>query len=81
MSEFEIVRELFCGLLKGLVPKFARSTWPDFSQCCTMNVDFELHIGIESKISISNIGFDFEMGEFCCFDYDMDMIFIQSPYQ
>ena len=36
-----------------------------FGQCCAINVGFELHIVIESNISISNIGFYFDSGEFC----------------
>ena len=34
-------------------------------QCQAINVGFELYIGIESKLSISIIGFDLELGEFC----------------
>ena len=34
-------------------------------QCHAINVGFELYIGIESKLSISIIGFDLELGEFC----------------
>ena len=45
-------------------------------QCHAINVGFELYIGIESKFSILIIGFDFEMGEFCHFDFDINMIFI-----
>ena len=36
-----------------------------FEQCKAINVGFELYIGIESKLSISMIGFDLELGEFC----------------
>ena len=50
-------------------------------QCCAINVGFELHIVIESKLSISNIGFDFEMGKFGHFDFDIDIISIQYQYQ
>ena len=35
------------------------------NQCCAIHVGFELHIVIESNISISNIGFYFDSGEFC----------------
>ena len=34
-------------------------------QCQAINVGFELYIGIESKLLISIIGFDLELGEFC----------------
>ena len=34
-------------------------------QCQAINVGFEFCIGIESKLSISIIGFDLELGEFC----------------
>ena len=34
-------------------------------QCQAINVGFELYIGIESKLSISIVGFDLELGEFC----------------
>merc|ERR1711951_185460 len=34
-------------------------------QSCAINVGFELYIAIESKLSISIIGFDSELGEFC----------------
>ena len=37
----------------------------DYVQCCAINVGFGLHIVIESNISISNIGFYFDSGEFC----------------
>ena len=47
------------------------------SQCQAINVGFELYIGIESKLSISIIGFDFEMGKFGHFDFDIDIISIQ----
>ena len=50
-------------------------------QCRAINVGFELDIGIQSKLSISIVGFDFEMGEFCHFDFDIDMICIQYQYQ
>ena len=50
-------------------------------QCCAINVGFELHIVIESNISILNIGFDFEMGKFGHFDFDIDIISIQYQYQ
>ena len=50
-------------------------------QCHAINVGFELYIGIESKLSISIIGFDFEMSEFCHFYFGIDMIFIQNQYQ
>ena len=36
-----------------------------YQQSCAINVGFELHIVIESNISISNIGFYFDSGEFC----------------
>ena len=36
-----------------------------YQQCQAINVGFELYIGIESKLSISIIGFDLELGEFC----------------
>ena len=52
-----------------------------YNQCCAINVGFELHIIIESKLSISNIGFNFEMGKFGHFDFDIDIIFIQNQYQ
>ena len=45
-------------------------------QCRAINGGFELHIGIELKLSTSIIDFDFEMGEFCYFFFDMDIIFI-----
>ena len=50
-------------------------------QCCAINVGFELHIVIESKLSISNIGFDYEMGKFGHFDFDIDIISIKYQYQ
>ena len=34
-------------------------------QCQAINVGFELYIGNESELSISIIGFDLELGEFC----------------
>ena len=37
----------------------------NYDQCQAINVGFELHIGIESKLSISIIGFDLELCEFC----------------
>ena len=42
-----------------------------------INVGYKMYIGIESKLSISIIGSDFEMGKFCHFDFDIHMIFIQ----
>ena len=45
-------------------------------QCQAINVGFELYIGIELKLSISIIGYDLVMGEFCYIDLDLDMIFI-----
>ena len=35
------------------------------NQCQAINVGFKLYIGIESKLLISIIGFDLELGEFC----------------
>ena len=48
------------------VISFARCTpYMLLEQCQAINVGFELYIGIESKLSISIIGFDLELGEFC----------------
>ena len=44
---------------------FGRIQSLDHKQCQAINVGFELYIGIESKLSISIIGFDLELGEFC----------------
>ena len=40
-------------------------TQVNHTQCQAKNVGFELYICIESKLSISIIGFDLELGEFC----------------
>ena len=47
-----------------LSPKKLSSNFAQ-NQCQAINVGFELYIGIESKLSISIIGFDLELGEFC----------------
>ena len=39
--------------------------WVENNQCQAIIVGFKLYIGIESKLSISIIGFDLELGEFC----------------
>ena len=46
-------------------------------QCQAINVGFELHIGIESKLLITIIGFDLELGEFC---HDFHSISIPINY-
>ena len=52
-------------LIRKLTPAAVRSNGSRHHQCQAINVGFELYIGIESKLSISIIGFDLELGEFC----------------
>ena len=61
-SRYTIKLSNFEGL-----PQEARGAYGSepFKQCRAINVGFELYIGIKSKLSISIIGFDLELGEFC----------------
>ena len=56
--------EPFCLLLFRMI-KMSCIDLKCHNQCQAINVGFELYIGIESKLSISIVGFDLELGEFC----------------
>ena len=51
----------------------------DSNQCRAINVGFEWDVDIESKLSISIIGFDFDMAKILSFPFQYRHIFNSIP--